>query len=232
MQTSAGPVTLPIEYRDGSLLNVAVFVPAAAVRALLPTTRLHPVAVRGKATLLLTIFEYRDTSIGPYNELSVAFLVRPEGLRGLAAPGAWVQDLPVTTEIALAAGKEIWGYPKWVQPISWEQRGDTIHAGLPGELSVTTRVRRWPAVRVPIPFGTYTVLDGRLIQTALRLGGSVRFARGGAVHIDVTGDGRVARTLRAVGVDRASPAFAMWCDDLRATLPEGRDVGPARDAFS
>lgn len=228
---SVGNVTLPIEYRDGSLLNIVAFVRQAAVRALLPTTRLHPVVVRGKATMLLTIFEYRDTSVGPYNELSVAFLVRPEG-SGLGAAGAWVQDLPVTTEIALAAGKEIWGYPKWVQPISWEHRGDTIRAGLPGELSVTARARRWPAIRVPVPMSTYTVHEGRLVRTTLRLAGSLRFARGGAVDVEVTGDGRVARTLRALGVDRRAPAFAMWCDDLRATLPEGRDAGRASEPRS
>ena len=225
-KTSAGEVRLPIEYHDGSLLNVVTFVPEPAVRALLPTTRLRPVTVRGRASVLLTIFEYRDTSIGPYNELSVAFLVRPEG-SALAAPGAWVRDLPVTTEIALAAGKELWGYPKWVTPITFEHQDNTIRAGLPGELAVTVKTRRWPAARMPLPLGTFTIHDGRLIQTPLRITGRLRLARGGAVRIEVTGDGRVAQTLRAVGADAAAPAFAMWCDDLRATLPEGRDAGAA-----
>jgi len=225
-KTSAGEVRLPIEYHDGSLLNVVTFVPEAAVRAMLPTQHLRPVTVRGRASVLLTVFEYRDTTIGPYNELSVAFLVRSAD-SALSAPAAWVQDLPVTTEIALAAGKELWGYPKWVTPITWEHRGDTIHAGLPGELTVTVRARRWPAARMPLPLGTFTILDGRLVQTKLEIRGHMRFARGGAVRVEVTGDGRVAHTLRAVGADAASPTFAMWCDDLRATLPEGRDAGAA-----
>jgi hypothetical protein len=225
-RVSAGELSLPIEYHDGSMLTVVTFVPAAAVQALLPTRRLRPLSVRGKAALLLTAFEYRATSIGPYNELSVAFLVRPDA-GPLAATGAWVHRLPVTTEIALAAGKELWGYPKWVTPITWEHRADTLRAGLPGQLAITVRARRWPAPWLPMPLGTYTIHEGRLVFTPLRVNGHLRLARGGAARVEVTGDGEVARALCAVGADRTPPAFALWCDDLSATLPLGRDTGPA-----
>jgi len=225
-RVSAGELSLPIEYHDGSMLTVVTFVPRAAVRELLPTPRLAPVAVRGKAAMLITVFEYRQTSIGPYNELSVAFLVRPEE-GPIAATGAWVHRLPVTTEIAHAAGKELWGYPKWVTPITWEHAAGTIRAGLPGELAITVRARRWPAPFLPMPLGTYTIHEGRLVFTPLRVGGHLRAARGRNVRIEVTGDGEVAKTLRAVGADRTAPAFALWCEDLRATLPLGRDSGPA-----
>ena len=53
------------------------------------------------------IVEYPDSSIGPYNEnlilLSCSYKKKP---------GLFVFNIYVTSDIALAAGREIWGYPK------------------------------------------------------------------------------------------------------------------------
>ena len=85
--------------------------------------RLEPVRIAGKTTVVLTIFTYRDTSIGPYNELAISSYVRPIDDHRLSAAALWVHALPVTTESACTAGVDIWGFPKWVTPIDYTHDG-------------------------------------------------------------------------------------------------------------
>jgi len=80
----------------------------------------------------VTCFEYRDTDIGPYNELAISVVLNePHFLPNL--PGrallsgmmhrqmhAWVWHLPVTTEIARAGGVELYNYPKFIAGIEFE----------------------------------------------------------------------------------------------------------------
>lgn len=125
---------LPIFYYDGTA-QTAVF-PAryGAARRLLPDSRFVPARLApGLAAVGITCFEYRDTDIGPYNELAISvllndppFLANHPGralLRDLRRKQlhAWVQHLPVTTEVARAAGVELYNYPKFVGSIDFEQ---------------------------------------------------------------------------------------------------------------
>lgn len=125
---------LPIFYYDG-IAQTAVF-PArlGAARRLLPDRRFVPARLApGLAAVGITCFEYRDTDLGPYNELAISvllndppFLANPPGralLRDLGRKQlhAWVQHLPVTTEIARAGGVELYNYPKFVGSIEFEQ---------------------------------------------------------------------------------------------------------------
>lgn len=60
-------------------------------------------------TLFDAIFlvEYPDSTIGPYNENLILLSCTYNN-----KPGMYVFNIYVTSDIALAAGREIWGYPK------------------------------------------------------------------------------------------------------------------------
>ncbi|REJ94399.1 MAG: hypothetical protein DWQ35_08350 [Planctomycetota bacterium] len=145
--TSAGPVSLPIQYRDGLAATALYQVEIEQARQLLGDQRLKPVERDGQATTTLTFYDYRDTSIGPYREVSLALLVALADGTGNESMGFRILDLPVTTAIAEAAGREIWGYPKFQAEIQVESRisgflgllqdpsGETICqlSGQPGE---------------------------------------------------------------------------------------------------
>jgi hypothetical protein len=132
-------VVLPIFYREASAMS-AIF-PARYGRLVevLPDPRFRPVRVApGVGLLMITAFDYRDSDLGPYREVGVAILLAgpPEGssLPSLeevtpALPMiaqvrrrqlyGFVWHLPVTTEIALAAGRTFWNYPKFVTSIDF-----------------------------------------------------------------------------------------------------------------
>jgi hypothetical protein len=135
--TLAGePAKLPIFYYDGTAQTAVFPARLAAVRALLPDPRFVPARLApGLGAVAITCFEYRDTDIGPYNELAISVLLSDppfianvpgrallSGLRDKQLH-AWVHHLPVTTEIARAGGVDFYNYPKFIGSIDFEQGG-------------------------------------------------------------------------------------------------------------
>jgi acetoacetate decarboxylase len=236
--TSVGPVELPILYRDGSLLAVGYRVDPAFVRSVLGDLSLEPLVTLGRALAVLSMFEYRDTSIGPYNEIGISVLVRragtaPSPWRLLRDPrkeedaGMYVVNLPVTSPVAWAAGVELWGYPKYVTGIDTDFRPDGVRVTLEKEF-VLTHSRR-PGIEIDgAPMITYTIRKNRLIRTITEVGHRMRFGGARTVELKIIGDGPTAATLRALGLHAARPAFALRVDSLRAVLPAGKDLGAVK----
>jgi hypothetical protein len=127
---------LPIFYYDGTAQTAVFPARLGAVRKLLPDPRFVPARLApGLGAVAVTCFEYRDTDIGPYNELAISVVLKnPASASNL--PGrallaglrdkqlhAWVHHLPVTTEIARVGGVELYNYPKFVGSIDFEEDG-------------------------------------------------------------------------------------------------------------
>lgn len=236
--TSAGDVDLPIRYRDASAITLFHRVPEANARPALEARGLVPFADgKGRAGVAITWFEYRGTSVGQYNELSVAVLAKHPraggraSLRDLVSPhglaGACVLHLPVTTEVANAAGREIWGYPKIVADMPIELRSDHMRASLghEGRTVLTTEVPLRRGLPLPMPdFSTWTVLDGRLIRTTIRTRGRVTATRGRGARTTVEApDHPIGQTLGQLGVHGAPDAI-VWTHRFQSLLPFGIPV--------
>ena len=125
---------LPVFYYDGTAISAVFLARLGALRRLMPDPRICPARLApGLGAVAVTCFEYRDTDIGPYNELAISVPLNEPwflaNLPGRALIGglrrrrlhAWVHHLPVTTEIARASGVEVYNYPKFVAGIDFEQ---------------------------------------------------------------------------------------------------------------
>ncbi|MEZ4266887.1 MAG: acetoacetate decarboxylase family protein [Myxococcota bacterium] len=229
--TSAGPCALPILYRDASLIGAFFRVDPALAGACLPAGDLEPLVALGKATVFLCAFEYRDTTVGVYNELGLAVLAKRAGsrpslmrlaldLRAQPEQALWVASLPVTTPEACAAGKEIWGYPKYVTEITTDFGENTAAIEIPGELRYVQPSTRGLTTQ-GVPFVTFTRKDGVLIRTVIETSHPVRWSSGSSSRLDLTGSGQTADLCRALGLDGASPSLVFRGDALRAILPAG-----------
>jgi len=132
--TDKGDVGLPIFYYDFSSIVFSYLADKTEAEILLKGSGLKPALVLGnKVMVIIVFFEYRDTSIGSYNEVALTTLSYPEDNPKPFCPlinfikkgqnwniGAYIHNLPVTTEIANAAGRKIWTYPKFVTPIPFK----------------------------------------------------------------------------------------------------------------
>ena len=129
---------MPIFYYDMSAFFVVYTASYQETVKLLPSPRMKPYRILGKRALVVfTAFSYRDTDIGPYNEFGVAIPVNLDDslpgsalIRGVAHPTMFITHLPVTTEIALVAGKEVYNFPKFIANIDFEQGEKEIAAQL------------------------------------------------------------------------------------------------------
>lgn len=136
--TEHGPLKVPVFYRGGSAMTAVFPARTRVLRGWLPDPRFVPARLGpGVAAVTITAFAYPDSDIGPYNELAISVPLAPPG-HGGNLPGqallaglrrrqfhAWVQHLPVTTEIARAGGVEFYNYPKFLATIEIEERGGT-----------------------------------------------------------------------------------------------------------
>jgi hypothetical protein len=239
--TSAGLVDLPIEYHDASNVIALFEADALGAAGLLEGTGLEPSIVRGGRALVgLSFYEYRRTTVGVYNEVGTAIFAHKRGegsrLSGLAellrAPrrrrvGAWVVDLPVTTHAADAAGRELWGYPKFVTPIDFvlaERRVRSVVHDPSGAGDIVTLAGTMGlSVRVPaLSLMTYSQLDGALVRTHIDVRAPTRAHRHGDVTLRI-GDSshRMAENLRTLGLDGAAPKALLVTERFQSLLHAG-----------
>ena len=234
-KTSAGPCDLPIFYRDASQLGVFFRIELARAQALLEGTSLEPWPLLGKAVGAIYAWEYRDSSVGVYNEVGLGIQARRRGARpsliklgfDMSAQddqGIWVVNLPVTTEAACRAGIELWGYPKYVTPIDTRFSDDGASVRLGDELELSIGRVRGPRMKLPVV--TYTARAGRLLRTSIAVDHAVRWGRGTSAKLTLLGDGPTARSINKLGLDGARPVAAFRSDTFRAILPAGTDLGP------
>src|SRR5665213_3402664 len=127
-------IGLPVEVRRAAQWGVQYLVPAAAAQQLVGPSGLEVTGpVPGRALMALAVCRYDDTDLDPYHEVAVSFVVRPHDAPPLAsatqrtreffsgAIGAYIHRLPVDQEITCAAGRGIWGFPKWVTTIDIDE---------------------------------------------------------------------------------------------------------------
>src|SRR5438094_6514818 len=126
-------VTLPVVVRDAASAAATYLVPSAAARRLLPGPELDVVELLpGRALFSVAAIDYRDNDPGDYNEVSRALFVRARGARaGIPYLGTaldflrnrvatWIWKLPVDQRFTCAAGRGIWGFPKSVAQIEFQ----------------------------------------------------------------------------------------------------------------
>ena len=181
--------------------------------------------------------DYIDNDLGDYNEVSMAFYVRPRGApRGVPYLGAWsdflagraatyIHRLPVDQSFTCAAGRGIWGFPKTVERIDFEIDGDRAQCRLEMDARhvLTLDAPRHGSRTLPdSAMTTYSYIDGTLHETAFRSGADgVGFTLGRATL--ALGDHPIADELRSLGLPK-SALLTVWMERMRGRFEAPRPV--------
>jgi Acetoacetate decarboxylase (ADC) len=191
VESRVGPIWVPNFYYRASIVQANMLAPFDRLAAMLPAP-LEPLrAAPGFGVAALTFFSYAVCDNDPYDEMSVAVVVRKPGERSLITGllpelellnamrhrkfYAHVLALPVTIEIARVRGVNGYHLPKWRIDISVDI-SDTVHAeidGLAGKPDVTLRapVPEFTDVPSQSRMGTNTMVhlvDGQWHQTSVQ----------------------------------------------------------------
>jgi len=219
-------VTLPVVVRDAASAVATYLVPSAAARRLLPGPELEVVEpLPGRALFSIAAIDYRDNDLGDYNEVSLALFVHRRGERaGVPYLGpaldfmrnrvaTYIWKLPVDQRFTCAAGHGIWGFPKSVEQIAFEDVGGRRRCRLvvDGRHVLTFSVSRGGGRTLPdAAMATYTYIDGVLHRTPFVTG-----ATGVGIHLGgaelVLGDHPLAAELGSLGLPKGA-LMSVWME--------------------
>jgi hypothetical protein len=216
---------LPIRYFDAQCLVAAFLAAPDQASELLAGTGLQPVLQEdGRAIIDLYCIEYRKTDIGPYNEVGLTVRAKAPG-DPIAA--SYVLHLPVTTAFACRAGREIWGYNKFVTGIDVKSEGRTCSTVLRDsghEIIGALEGRRGASIPAPATdILTFSLDQGLLIKTVIRVL-TPSFASSGDGFLFKVGPSShpMANNLRQLALDGARPALVHYTNTFQALLFPGQ----------
>lgn len=170
---------LPILYWRDDTMTALFTADAARVKALLPSAELHPIMLgSGRCILAMAVYNYLQTSIGPYGEwamaIPVCFKKQPRTPLPMLlqahdpAFGLWVAHIPVSTQAALQAGRAEWGYPKFIGDFHFESNPEYLEGNLAqgAQKIFDLRVpKRGLLLRDNRPTVALLVKDGQLVRS-------------------------------------------------------------------
>ena len=212
-------VTMPVRVRKATAATAMFSVPADAVQRVVDYSGLEVLGPRpGRAVVGLVFVQYVDGDLGPYNEFGVCVLVRRHdetrsastlaNLRALATgrAGVLIHRLPVDGEFTLAAGRQIWGFPKELGDFDVQLAGPGMRMVLHQESQLVADLRIARGVRTPAPgrslaLTAYSHLDGVTRHTEWEMHPADVRSRPGGAELRL-GTHPIARELAAMGLPR------------------------------
>lgn len=244
LPTSVGDADVPVLYYDVSCM-IAMFrvdyrhaAKALGGMGLKPGLRFGSKAIAG-----LAFYEYRDTSIGPYNEVGLALPAVPQhmprpvsgwldlyGRLNSRRVGFYILDLPVTTPIAWAAGCELWGYPKFVTQLPFRLDGKSFHGQVmhPEDQEPILTLSGKLGIGIPAPpmsLALYSQLAGKKLRSTVNVRGGVKLRPKGGLRLSVgSSDHVMARNLRDLGMHGLQPLLVMDTHRFQSRLNIGEEV--------
>jgi Acetoacetate decarboxylase (ADC) len=244
ISTSAGDGELPAFYTDARSFFAWYLIDPERATSLISREKLELIQVGGKALVVVSFFEYLQTTLGPYNEVSVAVAVKPKRaatprfpILSLMRPvdknivGFEILDLPVTTSLADVAGREIFNFPKFVTEITFSLGGKSFFGSVRdpegSDAIVSLGGEVGPGVRWAVPdMVLYSVRDGQLLRTNVntrgvghnRLPGTIRLRVGDSQH-------PMAERLKQLGLDGLKPAWIATAQPFQSRLNQGVAIG-------
>ncbi|HEX2659676.1 MAG TPA: acetoacetate decarboxylase family protein [Polyangia bacterium] len=245
------PFHLPVKCKDAPALFAVFSIDADKAKALFPGRELHPFRLWNRGLLVITVIDYRDTTIGKYIEFSIAIACthgRKPAPRFLPAIfmshydlGQYVLDLPVSTEISVKGGRGIWGMPKTQASLNFVIGERTVSSQYDkdGMLALKVEIERPAACRWPISAGVanFSSFRGMLMKSLLYFKGKVGFTlkKKGAARLTIGDHPRVA-ALHGLDISPEPiatafiPAANGYLDDHAETwflsFPEAPSVRP------
>jgi|GEM_PF-204664 len=242
-RTSVSAVELPMLFDKTRVRQLNYFVEPSRVGPLLSGTGLVPCRLfNGKCLVSLIFYNYREVTIGPYNEVTITVLVRPEMLpdpkfylpnllkkkgESWNGTGAYVIEMPVTIPEARAAGRELWGFPKFETRTPFELSGNDFEFGVKDPSSdewiVHVTGSMYPGVSMKgFDLVTFSNFRDKIWKTIIHT--DVKYKNGVPKKVNVkTGNSEhgMAHNIRALGLENKRPFVVQASDNFKSRLDHG-----------
>ena len=238
---------VPMFFYDVSERRLNYFVDYNRVLTMLEGTGLLPCKFfNGKAMVSIVFFQYRKVTIPAYDEVAITIVVRPKMLpdpspyitkilfkkRGASwgNMGVYILEMPVTVPEARAAGREIWGYPKFLTKIPNKLDGRKFEFSVldPDTGKDIVSIKGETGIGIPtksfdlVCFNNYRDSIWKIIVDADAWYTNAR-AKKLVMHVGDSNH-RMARNLRDLGLAELKPFVIQSTDRLRIKLNAGTPI--------
>lgn len=202
--------------------------------------------INGKAMVSLIFFNYQDVTIGPYDEVVITIMVYPESLGEPSFPlstilfvkkgewwktlGSYVLKMPVTIPAARAAGREIWGFPKFLTTIPYNLSGKSFEFGVndpqTDESIVRVKGELGPGINTKaFDLVSYNNYEDTIFRVITQVNGKMKNCLCKNIEVKAgPGDHRMTRNIKDLGLETAKPVGIMSSDNLQTCLNPGKPV--------
>lgn len=176
------PFKLPVSTENSPALMAIFPINPEKAKDFLPKG-VHPFILWKNALLIVTVIDYRETTIGKYIEYSIAIACTrgakpaPRLLPGifmrLFNTGQYVIDLPVSSEVSVKGGKGIWGMPKHQGHLDFKISEDKVSSqyDLDGKLVTYVEIKppQFTCLPVKMRVSNYCSFRGMLMKSDILL---------------------------------------------------------------
>ena len=245
-KTSASPVGLPMLFSDSKVRQLNYFIEPEKVDPFLEGTGLIPCRFfNGKCLVSMIFYSYCDVSIGAYDEVTIVIFVHPEMLDkpSMHLPslfrkngeawdniGCYVLEMPVTIPEARAAGRELWGFPKFETEIPFKLDGNDFEFSVK-DPETDDWIVEVKGSQTPIATTTgfspvsYSNFRGNLWPTIIDT--DVKYknckVKNLTVKVGKSTHG-MAKNIKTLGLDSTQPFMIQSTDNFRSRLNPGKPV--------
>lgn len=246
---SRGEVQLPILVKDASVMYCQFVAPRDRVTELLKDKPLDPAFVLGnKALVGVTIHLNHQTTVGSLVCMDLVIPVTRQ--TGFKRPSSWQEirmsgdrrhmgfhiiDSALDSPVMLSAGREVWGYPKFMAQLFARFKGSQFYTecnefdGRKGIARISgfgPRLFRIPSIDLTM----FSLKGNELLRSLINTRGSFHLHWPFGFRLQV-GDSEhsMAQRLRFLGLDNARPLIVFSCDDYQARMNAGVTVDILRD---
>ncbi len=228
---------LPVNSQNSPALMSLYSIDAQKAKRYLPGEELHPLLLlNGRAVLVITVIDYRETDIGKYIEYSIAIActqglspaprLLPALLMKTFKTGQCVIDLPVSSEISVKGGRGIWGMPKHQQALNYIIGADTVSAqyDLDGKLAVKVVIPKPASNWLPLSVAAvnYCAFRGMLMKSYVYFKTKLGFTLGAKNKIHaklIVGDHPKVQWLKDLDI-ADSPFITAFLPSFEGTLDD------------
>jgi hypothetical protein len=233
----------PIQFEDVHYIASLYTANKEKVNSLLEGTGLKAgLPFFGKPVVALGLIQYKVSDLGSYNEIILAIpVIRATEKTGLKnwidlyadfskrKGGQYIIHIPVTTQQSVDAGRNLWGYPKILLPITHQFSNNHIHTTLLDEANQPLiQVKGGLGFGVPIPamqLMTYSFLNNELLKTTVDVGSSMKWKIGAQLKIQVDSlKHPIGNDIRELGIENKNPIFTIESTHFKAKFNEGQQM--------
>ena len=196
----------------------------------------------GKPVVALGLIQYKVSDLGSYNEIILAIpVIRAHEKTGWKnwldlysnfkkrKGGQYIIHIPVTTQQSVDAGRNLWGYPKTLLPITHKFEKNKVETHLFNASNQSLiEVNGALGVGLPIPamqLMTYSFLNESLLKTTVDVVSGMKWKIGSKLKIQINNTSDpIGKDMMELGIADKHPIFTIESKHFKASFNKGQQI--------